>query len=274
MLAPLAMACSAELEHYSTDADTGSTHALVAVERSTQLDGTQRAAALAGFVRMPADTDAKALLESVGLRHERPSIGQCKTLASNAPSPTGLGRVELLEAGDVSLSTATGESSLAPHAFPTVTDLVSGIVYTTRDLNADPLPAAVPYTLRASGGSGLPALQVVKQAPAEVEAITLGGVPLAEVTEVTVAAPMDFTWGVGEAGDVVLVEIASGSNSVVCAFRDETGAGTVPTGSLAAAGAGRISLHRVRVAPFAAPGVEVGEVRFDFEVATGVTFIP
>lgn len=273
----MALACSAELEQYSTDADSGSTHALVSVERSTQLDGQRRATALAGFVRMPADTDANALLSLVGLRHERPAMGQCRSsTAGSAPSPAGLGRVELLEAGSVSLSTASSDSSLAPHAFPTVTDLVSGIVYTTRDRNAEPLPAAVPYTLRASGGAALPALEVVKQAPAELEAVTLGGVPLAEVAEVSVGSPLDFTWGVGASGDTVYVELSSadGTRSTVCAFRDDAGAGTVPAGVFVDVGPGRVSLHRVRVGGFASPGIDVGEVRFDFELASGVSFTP
>ncbi len=76
----------------------------------------------------------------------------------------------------------------------------------------------------------------------------------------------------GSVGDMILVEISSGDGALsnVCAFRDESGAGTVP--AVGTPGSGRIALHRVRSSRFDAPGLDFGELRFDFEVAATVTF--
>lgn len=274
----LAMGCSAELEHYTTDADTGSTHALVSVERSKTVDGAERAGAVASFVRIPAEADANALLEVVGLRRGRPPVGQCRSAQTRPTSPplSSLGRVELVEAGDVVVTANGSETSLAPHAFPTVTDLVSGVVYTTRDLSSDPLPADEPYTVRATGIGETGALTISRQAPPELEAVTLGGLPLAEVSDISLAAPVDLTWSVGAPGDVVVVELTSsdGAALAVCSFRDDTGAGTVPVGTFDVPGSGRLSLHRVRTSEFSAGDVDLGELRFDFEVAANVSFTP
>ena len=77
-------------------------------------------------------------------------------------------------------------------------------------------------------------------------------------------------------GDVVVVELTSsdGAALAVCSFRDDTGAGTVPVGTFDVPGSGRLSLHRVRTSEFSAGDVDLGELRFDFEVAANVSFTP
>ena len=76
--------------------------------------------------------------------------------------------------------------------------------------------------------------------------------------------------------DVVVVELTSsdGAALAVCSFRDDTGAGTVPVGTFDVPGSGRLSLHRVRTSEFSAGDVDLGELRFDFEVAANVSFTP
>jgi hypothetical protein len=182
-------------------------------------------------------------------------------------------RIELLEAGNVSLHTSQHQTTLAPRAFPAVTDLVEGVVYTTRDLSAEPLPAGEPYTVRAAGSDAIVPLSVSVQAPAEPTGVTVGGVPIHELSTVSARQPIDITWKVGEPEDMVYVELsAEGVPSAVCAFRDELGAATVPAGTFTASSEGRFALHRVRQQPFDASGVESGRVRFDFEVAASVKF--
>jgi hypothetical protein len=272
--------CSAQLEQYDSDADTGSTHALIQIQRSVSIDGASapRAEALAGFVRVPADMDSRPVYDLLGLETGLPQVGQCRVRQGQpeaTPSLLSVGRVELLEAGDVSVGVAGSETTLAPHAFPTVTDLVSGVVYTTRDRSSAVLPAASSYSLRTSGGVNVPALSVTRDAPAELSAVTVGGVALSEVREVSLAAPVDLTWAVGTAGDRVVAELATADGAIVatCSFRDETGAGTVPADTLSEAGAGRLSLHRLRDAAFGAPGLDTGEIGFDFELAASVDFV-
>lgn len=273
-----ALGCSAELEQYTADADTGSTHALVSVERSADVGQREaaRAGVLAGFVQMPADIDARSLFDLVGLSRPLPAVGQCRTRADagSAPPLSSVGHVEFLEAGDVSVATVESRTALAPHAFPTVTELISGVVYTTRDRSAAPLPAGTAYVLHTSGSADVPTLSVEREAPPELETVTIGGVPLAELHELGTSEPLDVTWAVGATSDIVLVELSSadGSSSSVCAFRDDAGAGTVPGGVFAGLGAGRVALHRVRAVSFSSAGLDVGELRFDFEIAASVTF--
>ncbi|MBX3126981.1 MAG: hypothetical protein KF718_09705 [Polyangiaceae bacterium] len=272
---PLALACSADLEHYTTDAESGTTHALVTVDRSILMDGSERAGALASFVQLPAEADARAVLDNVGLRLALPPVGQCRTDAGERPRYRG--RVELVEAGAVSLLVGNTLTELAPHAFPTVTDVVSGVVYATRDVSAEPLPADADYTLRVDGSLGY--FSVSRAAPEHLTAVTIGGVPLADVTELSVAEPMDLTWGVrgdgSVASDVVWVELANkNGTSTVCTFRDELGAATIPAGSLPGTGPTRLSLHRLRIAEFVAPAITLGELRFDFELQSSVSFVP
>jgi hypothetical protein len=274
-----ALACSASPEPYTADADSGSTHALISVERSTTIGELEapRATALAGFVRVPPIVDPKSVMNLVGLGLELPAAGQCARATRRHDATTSLaplGRVEFLEAGDVTLNAGGSATVLAPRAFPTVTDLVSGVVYTTRDRSAEPLPAGERYALRTEGTLSVPSLAVSERAPAALDGATIGGVPLAEVSSIPTTRPIDLTWNVGEAGDLVYVELSAGDGAVstVCAFRDEAGAGTVPPLSHDTIGAGTLELHRARSREFAGAGINRGELRFDFELVTRVTF--
>jgi hypothetical protein len=270
------LGCSAEIEQFSTDAESGSTHALVSVERSTSIDGaTTRADAFAGFVRVPADVESRPLFELLGLVSALPQPGQCRERSAN-PNATlsTIGHVELLEAGEVVVGVGDSETSLAPHAFPSVTDAISGVLYTTRDRSSTGLPAGARYVVRTSGGAGISGIAVGGDAPNELDAVQVNGRPLAEVTEVSTGRPIDLTWGPGTGNDLLYVELSSneGKVSTICTFRDDAGAGSVAGAAFNGAGSGRLSLHRVRTAAFTSPGVDVGEVTFDFELAADVSF--
>lgn len=279
LLGALSLGCSAELESYSTDADTASSaHALVTVQRSVAADGSAaRADVLAGFVRVPADVDSRPLYELLGLRASMPALGQCreKSLGPDAAPPlSGVGRVELLEAGDVWVGAPGSETTLAPHAFPTVTEQIAGVLYASRDRSASAFPAASAYSVRTAGGPSLPALNITREAPLELDSVAVGGVALAEVKELATGSPIDVTWGVGASGDLVVAELSTPDGVVACAFRDDMGTGTIPAGKLVHSGAGRLSLSRIRTASFRAPGVDFGELWFQFELGTSVTFKP
>ncbi|MET0791497.1 MAG: hypothetical protein ABW061_08240, partial [Polyangiaceae bacterium] len=109
----LGVACSVAPVEDGADADIAtSTHALITVERSSSANSAEapRAAAFAGFVRTPPDVDASAMLRLAGFGLDLPAVGLCgepshDRLRKVPLSP--LGRVEFLDAGDVSLRTAT-----------------------------------------------------------------------------------------------------------------------------------------------------------------------
>jgi hypothetical protein len=269
--------CATEVLH-TADEETGSTHAVITVDRSEVANRQlpARAGAAATFVRVPVAVDSASALALMGLELELPETYECAVQAAHRDPSVPLSpidQIELLDAGDVSVTAADVDTTLAPRAFPTVTDFVSGVVYTTRDLSAEPLPAAVSYTVRAAGSTAVEPLELSGEAPRALSGVTLGGVPLAEVRSVSPSAPINLGWSVGDAGDLVYVELnAEGAACMVCAFRDEDGAGSVPAGAFSGRGAGRIAVHRVRSQVFESTGIQSGELRFDFELATDVTF--
>ncbi len=277
-LTALSAACSVTPVDYSADADTGSTHALITIERSATENSPEapRAAAFAGFVRTPPEVDPASMLRLAGFGLDLPALGQCAEPNRERPSSmplSPLARVEFLDAGDVTLRTAATSSVLATRALPAVTDLIAGVVYTTRDRAAEPLPAAAAYTLSTTGGV-LGSFNVNASAPPLLSAVSVAATPLAELTTVAGHSLISLTWNRGLSRDLVYVELTTkdGSATTRCTFRDDAGQGSVPAGAFTGAGPGELSLHRVHSEPFTAGSVDAGEVRFDFEQSANVEF--
>ena len=282
VLTALGSACSVTPADYSADTDAGSTHALITVERSATENASPtsppegpRAAAFAGFVRTPPGVDANSMLRLAGFGLDLPAVGLCgepNRGASSVPlSP--LARVEFLDAGDVTLRTSATSATLATRALPAVTDLIAGVVYTTRDRAAEPLPAGTSYTLSTTGGV-LGSFNVNANAPPLLNAISVGSIPLSELTTVAAHGPLALSWNRGAARDLVYVELTTqgGAATTRCTFRDDAGQGSIPAGAFNGLGVGEISLHRVHSEPFASGSVDAGEVRFDFEQSANVEF--
>jgi len=278
-LTALGAACSVAPVDDEADADTGSTtHALVTVERSLVENSAEapRAAAFAGFVRTPPGVDANAMLRLAGFGLDLPAVGQCaeqnSARAAGVPlSP--LARVEFLDAGDVTLHTATTSAALATRALPAVTDLIAGVVYTTRDRSSEPLPAAAAYTLSTTGGV-LGSFNVNAVAPLLLSSVSVASTPLPELSQVNARGPVSLSWARGVSKDLVYVELTTqdGSATTRCTFRDDAGHGSVPAGAFVGVGVGSVSLHRVHSEPFTSRSVSAGEVRFDFEQSANVEF--
>jgi len=277
LLLLLAAGCAQEAP-YTADEEQGSTHALVAVDRSRSAKRSSdvRAGALASFARIPATVDTTTALELIGLDAQLPDLNRCAVRDAGRDPSTPLSpfdRVELLAAGNVSVVVGSEETVLAPRVFPTVTDMISGVVYTTRDLAAEPLPAGQAYVIRTGGSPELDPLELGVDAPQEPASVAVGGVPLAELQSLAVSHGLEVTWEGGDAGDIVYVELsAEGVPCTVCAYDDAPGVGSVPAEAFAGSGEGRIAVHRVRSRVFEAPDIERGELRFDFEIAADVTY--
>jgi hypothetical protein len=274
----LGLGCSVTSADYSSDADTGSTHGLITIERTQTENSSEpaRATAFAGFVRTPPEVDANAVMQLAGFGLDLPAVGQCggANRARDTTMPLSpLARVEFLDAGDVVLRTSSTSAALATRAFPAVTDLIAGVVYTTRDRTAEPLPAATSYSLSTSGGVLRP-FSVNASAPPLLSTVVVNTSPLVELTTVTTRAPLALSWNRGLASDLVYVELSTqdGSATTRCTFRDDAGSGSVAPGAFAGAGPGQLSLHRVHSETFTSGGVDAGEVRFDFEQSANVEF--
>ncbi len=288
----LLAACSASVgaDAGELSEEPGATRALIRVERTASLDRSStspeaiRASALARFATV-SGANPERVLGLLDLSEDLPEPGRCLEPTLDAqPSLATLGRVELLEAGDVSVAAANQTTLLAPRAFPTVKDLVSGVVYSTRDQAAEPLPEGALYRVWSSGSGLLPPLDVSADAPDSPSEVHIDGTPLAELASLELGASVGLTWspqvqapqvqGNVSSDDLLLFELTDGVSSVLCSFEDRAGNGTVPQSALAgsglSAGSATLSVHRVRVVEFTSDGIDQGELRFDFEVTSRV----
>jgi hypothetical protein len=280
-LGAFASACIGPDVDPEVDADTGSTHALITVEQrladAGANDGDEvetQAAALAGFAQIPSDVDSEAVLTLAGWNLELPAAGECLAISTDRDQYTPLApieRVELLEVGDVVIAVGDDETRLAPRAF-TGGDVLTGVLYTSRDPSSDPLPPGKSYAIRTGGGA-LPSLEFAGDAPNALANVTLAGLQLHDIKVVSLAEPLDLTWNVGEQSDLFYVELASddGLTMTRCTFPDEDGAGTIPEGVFSSTGSGSFSVHRLRSLQIDDDEIR-GELRFDIEQLVGVVF--
>ncbi|HEY3494949.1 MAG TPA: hypothetical protein VGK73_09695 [Polyangiaceae bacterium] len=273
-LCALAFGCSVETADDSAQAEGGSTHAVIAIGRqaSAAEPGDARADAFAGFLRTSGEVDAASALRVAGLGLDLPPLDQCKkTAPGSSVDRAPVARVELIDAGEVTIAVGRSVTTLAPRAFPTITDAISGVVYTTRDRTAS-LPPANPYTVATTGATTLGPLSGEARAPAALSGVTLGGIPLAEVESLLSTETLKLAWERGAAGDRVYVELETDAGTTSCTFRDDAGQGSVPAALLPSGSEASISVHRLREASFGDVGVTHGQLRFDFELSAPVSF--
>jgi hypothetical protein len=270
----VALGCAVDVASEPDAEEAGSTHAIVTITRRAPADAPEdvRADALASFVRLPANADAVSVLRAAGLSTALPAFGECRrgTPGQTVHAPT-VTRVELLDAGEVSVAAGGRVTTLALRAFPTVTDFIAGVVYTTRDRAAEPLPAGLTYTLAASGTPALGALSGEASAPAALEGVAVQGTPLAELASFGADRDLTITWAAGESGDSILVVLDGGGSVTECAFKDEAGRGTLPVQKLPPPGGATLAVHRLRQAHFTDADIAGGELRFDFELEASVS---
>jgi len=270
-----ALGCAADVVGDPETAQTEVTHAVVVIERSASADEPEavKAEAFAGFLSLPAELEPSAVLPSAGLSLDLPATGTCKDTDADptAVPAAGLARAELLDAGEVTLVAGGVVTTLAPRAFPSAADGISGVVYTTRDRAAEPLPAASRYTVATSGSAALEPISVELPAPSALTAVTVMGAPLRDGATVQGARALELRWDAGAAGDIVYVTLETDDASTLCAFRDDSGRGTVPPSALPPAGSASFTIHRLRATPFSSFRLGRGELRFDFEVSGSVT---
>jgi hypothetical protein len=275
--APALLVCSAALALTACGAadiepvDEGArVQALLSVKRIEDASHAEepRAHALVQFARLPLEADARTALALAGLQTALPEVDHCFHPPSGEPARSdadSLDHIELLEAGDVNIRAERAVSRLALNLFP-LSGAASGVLYTTRDQAAAPLPARARYALEASGSETIPALSVAGNAPDALAGFTVGGTPLADLMRadddagadvvapgsvgagssvsggnasggvgpmagrgvVKRGEPLDLTWTEGEAGDQVFVQIFDEQDGFLCGFKDDEGSGTIP----------------------------------------------
>ena len=289
LLAGCSANVSASSDGAEADAASGAgsaATALVSIDSLSTGASDRKVSAVARFVRARDGVVDEDALRMVHASLSLPDIGTC---AVPDLEPESARAVSLLDLGSVTLESEGVQTALAPRELPDVADLVDGVVYTSRALESDSLPAGARYTVNAGGNDVVPAFAVRATAPSELHGLRLGGFDAdgagsgSEASELLVdpSASLDLSWDASADGtrDEVYVDVTAGSGdgstdgaALRCAFAD-SGRAELPAAAwdaLAGAGAGVITLHRLHRELLHPSGLGAGEVRFDF--ARQVTF--
>lgn len=275
--------CSVSAEEYGGDEAGDSTHVAVRIRHVTDGNGATRGDALAGFVRAPENIDISEVLTISGLGLDVPPRGECFSEGPAISDFKSLGDAELLEVDSVRLETESGTHELAPFAFPTVADLLRGVVYLSRDQSGDTLPPGSSYTLLSEGlETGADSIELVttQTSPSPLSGVTIGGTALSDSVTLSPGPVADLRWDPGElASDLVVVTLESEDDFWACTFADTEGFGSVPLLTsdgveLGAEGrSGVLTIHRVRATRNdASAHLPPVTITFDFALETEIRF--
>jgi hypothetical protein len=236
------------------DAQSTSVTGVVVVDRTVSGEETSRSEASARFVRLRGAIDVGALrLAGAGL--DLPAVGECSLVAD----PTSTRSVELLDVGAISIEHAGQRVALAQRQVPDVVDLVSGSVYSAR-IDDALVPSGADVAVMVTGGAEVPAFSVRAKTPDAPSNVRLSGLDQRAVS---------LDWNAGH--DAIYVDIGAGwrrpEATTRCSFADD-GHATIPVSAFGDEGV--VTVHRVRREKLSIPGLDGGELRFDF--ARAITY--
>jgi hypothetical protein len=274
------VACSGSSGEPTTFQETMRTHAVLWVDQRltnpepVESTETVETSVTFGALRVPPTVNSNRLLELMGLGLELPPVGTCElsdTRSHVVPALSSFERAELLDIGDVGLRVPSGPVKLTRQAFPTVTDFISGVLYTTRDRLPDTL-ANRELRLYSTGSSGVMAFDVAVEGSPFPRGVTVDATPLGEVARLSTMASLELRWSPGRTGDRIWVEIAAnyGKKTWSCAFEDDTGRGVLTGVQSNEYGEGRLIIHRITSKPIPISPLDRAEVRMDMRITQPV----
>ncbi len=252
--------CAGNVSGTAADAEAATTtSAVVVVERATDATEGSRAEGSARFVRVTAPASVDDALRTIGAALELPPRGTCASVLSlvgriaRGEPPV----VELVDVGAVALEAAGVETRLVPRQLPDVTDVVSGVVY-ARAAEPALLPVSARYIIHVAGGRDLGPFQVAASAPGDPSAVHIAG-ENEHGTLVATGSTVDLAWATDTSDDVLYVDVRP--SAVRCVFGN---VGHAAISTIFFDDAGTLVVHRLHREPLRAPGIDSGEVRFDF----------
>lgn len=262
-------ACSPEAEGAQGDETPAATHAYFTVERAREADNDGvRTQVSARFLRLQEGSDPRVAAELVGATTEPPSRAGCQPLGASSSQLAlgGLTPVELARAGDVAVESSNRPTHLTARAYPDVAHLVSGVVYTSPDVESDVPIDATSLTFQVAASERVPALRVTVPMPQGVDDLRINGLPLREaVTTALSRAPIAFTWSNDEGKtfiDVAALEASGGATRWRC-IGDRQGSLSLPASVALTATTLEVTAHHLTVSPFQADALASGQVQFD-----------
>lgn len=275
--AAMVPACSGQTGDVASANEPSRTHLVATVEQQTSVGQTapDELSVFLSVLKIPQSINSDRVLRLMSLRSDLPAVGNCEVidLANRAsPSLSRVERIEFVDIGDVTIASGKRSLRLARQAFPTVTDFISGVVYTSRDKHADLLPLDGRLTISARGASKLkPFSAEVRDVP-RLERVQIDGTPLGQVVRISVDNAFELQWNKGAPGDVIWLEYAanSGRKVVSCAFDDSLGSARVPGALSTELGEARLTLHRLHRDSVSLPGFDQADIQFDTRVAQAV----
>ena len=258
--------CAGNVSGSPGDAEaTTTTSAVVIIERAFDASEGSRAEGSARFVRVTAPGSVESALWAIGTALELPAPGACASLSAlsgRGERSDSTPAIELVDVGPVWLEVGGMSTHLLPRQLPDITDLVSGVVYARA---ADPavLPTEADYVIHVAGGRDLSPFQVTARAPESPGALRISG----ESTQGSVTlngSTLEFSWTPDASNDLFYVDARP--DGVRCVF-DNSGRAAMSTALLGSAGT--VIVHRLHRETLRAPGIDSGEVRFDFARSVG-----
>jgi hypothetical protein len=287
----LAAGCSATVvdDARTDEVDALSVHGSIAVERVVQLQNEallEHGRVSARFLRVSGlDVDTAERLVGRPSVDDRVGCSFADPVTEHAPVAPRGGSIELLDVGEIVLRILDpGEPTvlpLAPRAFPDVGELVSGVVYTSRD-DTTALAARATYLIETSGSDRIDGFVVQVEAPAAPGGVRLGGIPIESgELQIDSGEAIAVEWERGAPGDWMELNLSSPDDDlgiVRCVFTD-AGSAEVPAALVAFAPGAivDVAVHRHRRTAvqvddvaLAPGGIDQAVVDFDFVVASRV----
>ena len=312
LVALAATGCSATVDEPVADGDDvetsadASVQATVVVESTTALPTTpsrMRSHVSARFLKV-SGLDPQAADEVIGGTTAVVNAPEgCVFQEADASTVPDEGTIELLDVGEIVVHALRSDLPdvslpLAARAFPDVGELVSGVVYTSRD-ETTALPEVGTYVIETSGSPAVEGFSLSLDAPAAPEGVRLGGVDLeqGETMVLTAGEALGVGWVAGDdETDRIVIELASlepaggavGQDGVAvtgaavsCVFPDrvlpdgvfpDRGHATVPAAftSFAEGSEVLVVVRRYRRRGVKLPAVDEAYVDFDFAVTARV----
>lgn len=200
-------------------------------------------------------------------------LGQCAIDTSDELAEGELGAmdadVELVDVGALDVSVADTEARLSPRTFPDLASVLAGVFYAESFSGRDaalawPEAEVDEYRFVAEGSAEVGAFEVVVPAPAQPVALALLGADGTSaslesgLTEVSLTGALTLLWDGEDPRDLIEIEIVSGGSTLACLAHDE-GSFRIEEAALATISAdsdARLTVRRVRLAPFDAPGID------------------
>ncbi len=209
----------------------------------------------AKFVRV-AEGDVDSARQLIGVRPALPGVGECVPMSAlelPAASPRAGFSAELVDVGEVRVEVRGNEAAsaaslqLVPRAFPDIGDLVSGVFYTSPDVEVG-LPLPAPFEISAQRADRSDTLTILVDAPAPPEGVMAGGEPVDGEPTVALGKDLTLAWAVSaDASDATIYVDVRGKSAHRCAFRDG-GAAIIPHELFAGEDVGKpvtVALHRL-----------------------------